>query len=192
MSGEQKARHDELFAQANELLKGLIILDDKPHQIPGFFGRRRLRKAVKLFRQVLQLNPGNWQAMFFAAKAFQSLGEFEQSLAWFLRAHDCAPENPSVAKEVGYAAGRLGRHEFAVRVMESVAKQHPKDAALHCNLGLACLLAGDASHACNNFEWTVVLEPERDVNQKLLAFAREVEAGKRPHPKTEEEIARAI
>ena len=86
--------------------------------------------------------------MFFIAKAFQSLEEFEQSLAWFMHAYDCVPENPSVAKEVGYAASRLGKHDVAVRVMESVAKQNPDDAALQCNLGLSYLLAGNATHAC--------------------------------------------
>jgi len=192
LSDEQKARHNELYAHANELLNGLLILDDKPQKNPGFFGKRKLRKAIEIFQQVLELNPASWQSMFFVAKAFQSLGEFEQSLVWFLRAYDYAPENPSVAKEAGYAASRLGKHDIALRVMESVAKQNPDDAALHCNLGLSCLLAGNAPHACKAFERTVELEPQSDVNKKLLAFAREVESGKRPCPKTEEEISRAI
>ena len=192
LTNEQKARHNELYVRASELLNGLLILDDQPRMTPDFFERRKLRKAVKLFQQVLRLNPANWQAMFFAAKAAQSLGNFKKSLAWFLRAQTLVPDHPAVAKEVGYAASRLGKHDLAVNLMESVAKQHPRDAALHCNLGLSCLLAGNVSHACKTFEWIVELEPQSDLNKKLLAFAKEVEAGTRPCPETEEEISSAI
>ena len=65
--------------------------------------------------------------MLLIGKAFQSLGELEPALSWFLRAHDCVPAHPSVAKEVGYAAGRLGQHEVAVRVMQTAAREHPED-----------------------------------------------------------------
>jgi Flp pilus assembly protein TadD len=102
------------------------------------------------------------------------------------------PENPSVAKEVGYAASRLGKHDIALQGMGKAAKHNPNDAALYCNLGLSCLLAGKATDACLAFERTVQLEPERNTNKQLLAFAREVESGKRPIPKTEEEISKAI
>src|SRR5437870_3658552 len=83
-----------------------VILADQPHKNPGFFGKRRLRQAVQLFQQVIELNPANWQSMLFVGKAFQSLGELEPALTWFLRAYDCVPAHPSVAKEVGFAAGR--------------------------------------------------------------------------------------
>jgi len=192
LTEEQIKRHNDLYARANELSKGLVILDDVPQKSLGFFQKRRLRKAIELYQQVLELNPANWPAMVGIGKAFQSLGELEQALTWFLRAHDFVPDNPSVAKEVGYAAGRLRKHDVAIRVMEVVAKQHPNNAGLQWNLGLSCLMAGKAADACKAFERTVELEPQRGVNKKLLNFAREVESGKRPCPKTEEELSRAI
>lgn len=189
---EQIKRHNDLYARANEMSKGLILLDDVAFKAPGFFAKRRLRKAIELYKQVLEINPKNWPSMFAIAKAFQSLEEFQQSLDWFIRAHECAPENPSVAKEVGYAASRLGKHDVALQAMMQAAKQNPNDAALHCNLGLSCLLAGKIEDACSAFERTIQLEPDQAVNKQLLAFAREVESGKRPIPKTEEEISKAI
>ena len=169
-----------------------MILDDQPHKKPGFFGRRRLRQAVQLFEQVIELNPANWQSMLFIGKAFQSLGELESCLTWFLRAHDCVPAHPSVAKEVGFAAGRLGQHDVAVRVMQAAAKEHPRDAGLQLNLGLSCLLSGKSAEAREAFARAVELEPERDVNKRLLDLAIDVGAGKRPCPKSEGEIAKAI
>src|SRR5437764_10399471 len=128
LSAEEIQQHNELYNRACRLLHGLVILDDQPHKNPGFFGRRRLRQAVQLFQQVIELNPANWQSMLFVGKAFQSLGELEPALTWFLRAYHCVPAHPSVAKEVGFAAGRLGQHDVAVRVMQSAAKEHPEDA----------------------------------------------------------------
>ncbi len=185
-------RHNELYARASELSKGLILLDDVAFKTPGFFGKRRLRKAIELHKQVLEINPKNWPSMFAIAKAFQSLEEFQQSLDWFISANECVPENPSVAKEVGYAASRLGKHDVALQAMMQAAKQNPNDAALHCNLGLSCLLAGKVAEACSAFERTIQLEPDSAVNKQLLVFAREVESGKRPIPKTEAEISKAI
>jgi len=189
---EQIKRHNDLYARANELSVGLILLDDVPQKKLGFFRKRRLRKAIELYQHVIEINPASWQSMFFIGKAFQSLEELQQSLDWFMRAHKCVPKNPSVAKEVGYAASRIGKHDVAIQAMEVAAKQNPNNAALHCNLGLSCLMAGKATDACSAFERTVELEPERDVNKQLLAFAREVESGNRPFPKSEEEISRAI
>lgn len=192
LSPAEIQRRNELYDRACRLLDGLVILDDRPHKNPGFFARRRLRQAVQLFRQVVELNPANWQSMFFIGKAFQGLGELEQALTWFLRAHDCVPAHPSVAKEVGYAAGRLGQHDIAVRVMQTAAMEHPQDPALHLNLGLSCLMSGKTADACKAFGRAVELEPGREMNKRLFDLAKDVETGKRPCPRTEAEIANAI
>jgi Tfp pilus assembly protein PilF len=192
LTEEQIKRHNDLYAQANELSKGLVILDGSPRKALGFFQKRRLRKAIGLYQQVLEINPASWQSMFFIGKAFQSLGELDQAFSWFARANETVPENPSVAKEYGGVAGQLGRHEVAIRALEAVAMQHPNDAGLQTNFGLSCLMGGKLTQACKAFERTVELEPQNDVNRKLLALIREVESGKRPCPKTEAEILRVI
>jgi tetratricopeptide (TPR) repeat protein len=192
LTEEQIKRHNDLYTRANELSEGLVILDGVPQKSLKFFQKGRLREAIELYQQVLQINPVNWPSMVGIGKAFQSLGDLEQALLWFSRANDCVPDNPSVAKEVGYAAGRLGKHDIAVRAMEAVAKHHPDNAGLQWNLGLSCLFAGKVADACEAFERTVELEPQRDINKKLLIFAKEVESGKRPCPKTEAEISRII
>ena len=173
-------------------MKGLVILDGQPRNKPGFFGKRRLRKSVQLFEQVIQLNPKNWQSMFFIGKNFQSLGEFQQALDWFMRAHNIVPENPSVAKEIGLVAAQIGRHDIAIPVMESVAQLNPKDAALHFNLGLSCLMSKRLELAHRAFAQAVELEPQQILNRKLLNLTIDVETGKRPCPKSEPEIFKAI
>src|SRR5437867_11290568 len=98
LTEEQIKLHNDLYARANELSEGLVILDDVPQKSLEFFQKRRLRKAIELYQQVLQINPVNWPAMVGTGKAFQSLGDLEQALLWFSRANECVPDNPSVAK----------------------------------------------------------------------------------------------
>jgi Flp pilus assembly protein TadD len=130
--------------------------------------------------------------MVLMGKAFQSLGETEQALTAFLNAHECAPEELIVALEAGLSAGRLGRHDEAVRVMESAARHHPDDSRLPFNLGLSYLFLGDFARAREAIDPAIELEPQRDVNRRLLALLIEVESGTRPCPKNEAEVARAL
>jgi tetratricopeptide (TPR) repeat protein len=189
---EQIKLHNDLYARANELLKGLVIIDGTSKKNLGFFEKRRLQQAIKLHQKVLEINPANWPSMFMIGKVYQSIDDLDQALKWFLQAQEFVPDNPSVAKEVGYAAGRLGRHDIAICATEILVRQHPNNAGLQTNYGLSCLFAGKVADALKAFERTVELEPERDANKKLLAFAKEVESGKRPCPKTEADISRAI
>ena len=147
---------------------------------------------MRLFQQVIELNPTNWQSMVGAGKVFQSLGKLDHALTWFLRAHDCVPTHPAVALEVGYAAGRLGRHDIAVRVMQAANKEHPEDAALCLNLGLSQLMSARPADASETFARAVELEPQRDMNRRLLDLAREVVAGNLACPKNEAEISAAM
>jgi Flp pilus assembly protein TadD len=159
---------------------------------PDPSAQRRLREAIRCFDEVLDIHPTNWQAMVFMGKAFESLGKREQALETFLRAHECAPTQVGVAVEAGAAAGRLGRHDVAVRVLEMAARHHPEDPRLPCNLGISFLLMGNLAGARSAFERAIVLEPERKTNQGLLDLVNEVESGKRRCPRSEAEIAKAL
>src|SRR6202000_1034845 len=96
LTQEQIERHNHLFAQAKGLTEGLLLLDGVPQNPLGFFQKRRLRKAIELHQQVLQINPANWPSMVTIGKIYQRFGELEQALSWFLRANEHVPENPSV------------------------------------------------------------------------------------------------
>jgi tetratricopeptide (TPR) repeat protein len=192
LSPNEIQRHNDLYNQACRLSDGLMIIDGKPRKRPGPLERSRLQEAIHLFQQVIDLNPTNWQSMFFIGKAFQSLEELEPALTWFLRAHDCVPTNRSVAKEIGGTACRLGQHDVAINVIQAAIKEHPEDAALYVNLGLSYLISGKPTDACNAFERAVGLEPDRRANKLLLDLAKDVDAGKRPCPKTEREVVQAI
>jgi tetratricopeptide (TPR) repeat protein len=125
-------RHDELFNKAYELVKDLIFRGS-PLSAAEAPARGRLWKAIKCFDEALAIIPANWKSLLLRGKALQTLGEHEEALAMFLRAHECDPTQVMVAVEVGAAAGRVSRHDVAVRVMESAAREHPDDPRLPFN-----------------------------------------------------------
>jgi hypothetical protein len=188
---EDMRRHDELFNKGYDLVKELIFRGS-PLSAVDAPARGRLRKAIKCFDEALAIIPANWKALLLRGKALQTLGEHEEALTTFLRAHECDPTQVMVAVEMGAAAGRVGRHDVAVRVMEAAARERPDDPRLPFNLGLSYLLLRDFAAARGAFERAIELEPERDANRRLLELLNEVESGKRPCPISEAEIATAL
>jgi tetratricopeptide (TPR) repeat protein len=170
----------------------LLFLDQSPPPRLNFFTRRKLRKSIALFQQAVEINPTGWQSMLFIGKAYQSLKELKEALTWLLRAHEIVPINSSVAKEAGKVAGELGQHDVAIKIMSPVASLNPDDAALQCNLGLSCLIAGQAQAACEAFDRSCVLEPDRKMNFQLVALAIKIRDGRLSPPKTEAEIIKAL
>jgi hypothetical protein len=53
-------------------------------------------------------------------------------------------------------------------------------------------MSSKIADACKAFGRAVELEPERDMNKRLLHLAKDIEAGRRPCPRTERDIAKAI
>jgi tetratricopeptide (TPR) repeat protein len=192
LSDAASAQHDELYNTGYDLIKDLVYFDNRPYQPPDAAAREQLREAIRRFEQALDIVPGNWQAMLLMGKALQSLGEHEQALTAFLRAHQCAPTQLMVAVEAGSAAGRVGQHDVAIRVMASAARHHPEDPRLPFNLGLSYLFLGDYTGARSALERAIELEPQREENKRLRDLVIEVEAGRRPCPRNEAEVANAL
>lgn len=130
--------------------------------------------------------------MLLIAKIEERLGNFESSLEWLKKANSAEPDNLILAIETGAALGRLGKHKEAATVLEIAAQNHPGEPRIQSNLGLSYLIAKETDSAVKAFETLLRLEPDYPINQKLLNLAIDVQAGRRPSPKTESEIAKWI
>ena len=181
-------RYQDLWRAAHEALADGINLDGRAKGPPTFFERRRLRKAAALFEQAAAAAPENGAPLLFLGKIEERFGNHEASIAWFSRAQALAPDHLLVALELGAALGRAGRHADSVAVMLPHATAHPGDPRLHCNLGLSLLLAGRADEAVHAFHHTTILEPEREMNGRLMRLAIAVAQGTLPAPRSIEEL----
>lgn len=127
--------------------------------------------------------------MLFLGKIEERLKRFEKSLEWLKSANAAEPDHPILIIELGAALGRLGRHVEAISVLAPAASANPNEARIHCNLALSLLMAGEAEKAVSAFEQVVRLEPDIEINRRLLALAREVANGTKPVPRSEAEIS---
>ena len=185
-------RFNALYSKGGDLQKDLVILDGSPQRKPGIFARRKLKESIQSFKEALVINPASWQSMYFIGKAFQALGDLESALTWFVKASKIEPEDPSIAKEAGLCAARLGKHLAAIRFMKAAASLHTGDAGLQCNIGLSYLMSGQVTEAVSSFSHAVKADPGNRMNQKLLKLAEAVAGEEIPCPRSEAEILESI
>ncbi|MDB5310580.1 MAG: hypothetical protein JWO38_4782 [Gemmataceae bacterium] len=181
-SDQAKSRHDELYRQGCSLIEGLIILSN---QAPGQLDprhRQRLEDAIPLFVEVVQINPGNWAAMWLLGKVYQRLGDFERGFPWFARAHRVNPDQPDVAREAAIAAMDLGRSEEAIAFCERAIEAKPDDPGLRANLALALLFSGKPREARAVVQEALAQDPADTITAHIVRIIEEVLNGKRTCP----------
>lgn len=192
LSKEEIEKHNKLYEQANNLIRDDIMVDGRPlSDKPNMFTRRRLRKAIALYDDVLKINPQNWAACFVKAKTLHRLGEPKLAFELMLKAHSGNPSISGFAREAGIVALQLGRFSEGVNLTEEAIKTHPGDGSLYSNLGLGQLLCGNASKAIDAFCRAIELEPNHPFTLRLLAVAQAVKAGKIPYPRSDKDIFKA-
>ena len=188
LTDRQIERFNSLYEEAIELQKNLVRLDGAPKSKPGIFGRKKLEKSIQLFEEALKIHSKSWQSMYFIGKAYQAMDDMDKALSWFVKAARIESLEPSVAKEAGLCAAKLGRHAVAIRVMKDAAEAHPDDAALQCNIGLSYLMSEKLDEARSAFSLAVQADPGNEMNRKLLKLAESVAAGEIRCPRSERDI----
>jgi tetratricopeptide (TPR) repeat protein len=105
MAEEIAAKHNRLFQEASAIIKGQISVHGQADlPAPGWLITRKLKQAVNLFEQVLQINPENWSAMWLIGKIQQRLRHNSEALSWFERSYQVNPSQPDVAREASLCA----------------------------------------------------------------------------------------
>jgi tetratricopeptide (TPR) repeat protein len=182
------AEHDRLYLAATALLKRDNILNLSPPVSPNWFVRRRVRKAIALLGEVVQLNPKNWAAHWVTGKAHQALGQNELALDCFSRSRLLNENHPDVAREAAISAMECGRHDLSIEFTRAALKLRPGDAGLQANLGLAHLFAGEPQVARRVIDAALESDPNDKITKTISRIVNEVLAGKRPCPKRRSDI----
>ena len=182
-SDKIQSHHDDLYRQASGLIDGLLILGNRG---PGPLvpqHTKRLESAIPLFAEVVQINPGNWAAMWLLGKVHQRLGEHEHALAWFLRAHRLNPDQSDIAREAAITAMELGRPEEATAYCERALETNPGDPGLQANLALTFLFSGNPEAAQTVVQDALSRDPSDHITARIARIIREVLQGKRSCPR---------
>ncbi|HSI15764.1 MAG TPA: tetratricopeptide repeat protein [Chthoniobacter sp.] len=185
MTEEQIAEHNRAFQDAAAIIKGEIPLHESPDlPAPGWWLRRKLKRALSLFDRVLELNPENWSAMWLMGKVHQRCQDQAEALSWFERAYQVNPSQPDVAREASMCAMDLGRHDAAITFAYRAVQVEPANPGLHANLALAYLLGGRIPDAQAAIDRAVAADPTDTISQTIQAITRHFAANGRTPPTT--------
>lgn len=182
ISQADEERHEKLYKEAVKLTEGLLLLDDGASASLNPSNRQRLGKAIELFKEVIQIHPGNWAAMWLLGKVYQRLEDFPNGLEWFTRAHRTNPDQPDVAREAAIAAMDSDRPGEAVVFCERAIEANPNDPGLRANLALALLFSGKPKDAQLVAMDAQKRAPSDQITAQLLRIIEEVLWGARPCP----------
>jgi hypothetical protein len=178
-----RSRHDALYERACQLIDGLLVYTDKPEAPIDREARQRLVEAIPLFEEVVQINLGNWAAMWLLGKIYQRLGDNEKGLPWFERSHRVKPDQPDVAREAAIAAMEVGRPDEALVYCRRALEAQPDDPGLQSNLALALLFSGDPAEARTVANDALRKDPGDEIIVRIVGFIEEVLDGRRPCPR---------
>ena len=183
ISPADAARHNVLFDEGASLLEGEVFLDGGgPSGTPGTSSRQKLERAIECFQAALEINPRGWQSMWLLGKIHQRLENDGESLLWFEKALELAPDHPDVARETGLAAFEAGNTVLALQCCRAALDARPDDPGLMANLALAHLLIGDLVAAEGLVRKALELVPHDPISGQMAEIIREVADGKRPQP----------
>ena len=165
MTSTQVTEHNRVFEQAARLVKGEIPMHDRQYMPkPGWWARRKLQRALSLFARVLELQPGDWSAMWWVGMIHKRFRDYSTALLWFERASQASPYQPDVAREACSCALELGHHEVAISFADRAVQVKPDDAGLRSNLAVALLLGGRVAEAKAEIERAIAQNPSDQIS----------------------------
>ncbi len=190
-TAEEIALSNKYYQAGWKLIEKEITLgNDIPSNRIGWFTLRKLRKAIALFEQALEIVPTNWASMWTLGKIYQRMNDDPTALSWFTQAYEIKPANPDIAREACRCALNLGRRKEAVAFALSALNADPADPGLIANLALALLISGDAQKAKEKVEEALNSHPANAVTKNILQLINEVISGRKPYPKNLRELER--
>ena len=190
MPSEEK--YMEFFRKGGKLIDGLLRLDGQKSPKLSFFQKRKLRKAKELYELASVESPENAAPFLMLAKIEERLGDHKEALAWLQKSWLLEPGNLILTIELSGAYGLVGKHQEAISVLLEGRKHYPNEPRILFNLGISFLLIGQAKAAVDIFLNTIEIEPDYEMNHKILAYSKDVVGGIKPLPKDQSDIARNI
>lgn len=119
---------------AHQLSKPYLFIGGTPKKNPRtLWAKAILKIVIVLFRIHYKHNRQNG-ALFFIAKCFQSLGNFEKALDYFKKAWETDPFNPILCKEIGTCCLELERFEEGLKYALKEVSQFPSNPESRANL----------------------------------------------------------
>jgi len=130
-----------------------------------------LRGAENVYRQILQVVPGNENAWCFLGMACHDQKRYDEAVEAYGRALEIRANFPVALSNLGNTLRQLGRLDEAVASCQRALEFKPDYSTAYNNLGVVYVALGDLEAAKTTFEKSLELMPDGVVAQTNLAAA---------------------
>lgn len=142
---------------------------DKIRQALDSHGRGDLQTAERLYREVLESEPGDADALHYLGVIHLQGGRFEEAVKLISESIRRKPDYADAMVNLGYGFSALGRFEAAVEQFDAALTIGPATAILHANLAGAKERLGHYAEAIEHFRKTLEIQPELSEARRSLA-----------------------
>jgi hypothetical protein len=126
MTEAQISEHNRAFEEAAAIVQNEIALHERPDMpAPGWWLRRRLRRALSLFARVLELNPENWSAMWLMGKCISAAASFQPLFRGSSALTRSTRRNPMLPARHPGARWKSGRTMRQSRLLTARSRLNP-------------------------------------------------------------------
>lgn len=118
--------------------------------------------AYKIFAQVSEIEPENWDAAHNAGFCLAALKRYQEALPWYDRAMAISVTEANICTlNKAQALGEAGRSDEAIHMLErGILRTQPNHAHAHYNLGVLLMQTDRFEEARNHFEQSLKIDPD--------------------------------
>ncbi|MCB2149350.1 MAG: hypothetical protein KQI81_22915 [Deltaproteobacteria bacterium] len=180
--------HNALIKKGWSILNDYVLLSGRDYKKVGFFGKRHLKKAIKLYHAALNIVPDNYSSKWALGKIYQVLGNHNSSLKWFEEAWILENKNADICREASLAAMNCGDFLKALKFCDKAIELQPDDAGLYCNKALVMMFLNKDAEAIEAVAYSLKLRPNDQITLNLRKILYSMVDGNRTRPKSMKEI----
>jgi len=146
---------------ADDLPKRLILTPEQALQLgQQFYQAKNFQRAEQLYRQVLQIEPTNSDALYSLGLIGYHAGEYEEAILLFKQAIQADSTKFYIYSDLGTVFSVQGKFNEAIDCYRQALHLNPQDALAHCNLGHELLKSyGQAAEAASHFRQALEINP---------------------------------
>ena len=119
----------------------------------------RLQQAEELYRQALQVDPNNPDALNLLAIIADTTGRNDEAIGLMEKAVAASPENPDLLNNLGQLYKKSERLDDAIEVYKTAIAADPNYADAHNNLGNVLTMIGRFEEAIGYFRNALEIDP---------------------------------
>lgn len=173
-------QHDALYAAGAKLVWRHLQLANRNPKALSLAVKSELKDGITKLKSALEVRPGqgkNWSTFWLLGKAYEALGEFENSYQCLKSAFEINQKHVDVARELMASCLRTGRFAEAVHAAKIARDLAPSNPGVIANLALAFFKNGQLDEALSTGREALRLAPSDSITRSLVAKIEQTRNG---------------